>query len=438
MKIAFIVEIFPSLSQTFVLNQIVDLIERGHEVDIYAEIRGDSHKIHPDVEKYHLLERTYYQPQVPADHAQRLRNGAVLFLCNCLIDPKLLLRSVNLFKYGKAAASFRMLHSVIPMLKKRPAYDIIHCHFGLLGLKGMWLRDIGAISGKLITTFHGVDMSQNLQLLGQDLYAPLFQAGDYFLPISQFWRNRLIELGCDPHKITVHHMGIDAQRFAFTPRTLVEGQTVQLISVSRLAEKKGIEYGIRAVATLVQEGLNVEYQIIGDGELRQPLADLIADLNVGHAIQLLGPKNHNEVMAALNQAHILVAPSVTAKDGNQEGIPVALMEAMAMGLPVVSTYHSGIPELVEDGISGYLVPERDIEALKTRLRQLVQKPESWLTMGTAGRQKVEQEFDLHALNAGLVELFEQVLQAGSIATSDDAIETTTEDTLRKHPTPASR
>ncbi|HEY9879568.1 MAG TPA: glycosyltransferase [Leptolyngbyaceae cyanobacterium] len=438
MKIAVIVEVFPSLSQTFVLNQIVDLIERGHEVDIYAEVRGDSHKVHPDVEKYGLLKRTYYHPQVSKDQSQRLRQSMALLLRHGLRDPALILQSLNVFKYRKAAASFRILHSVIPLLKKRPVYDIIHCHFGLLGLKGMWLREIGAVSGKLITTFHGVDMSQNLQLLGQDLYAPLFQAGDYFLPISQFWRNRLIELGCDPHKITVHHMGIDAHRFAFTPRTLVEGQTVRLISVSRLAEKKGIEYGIRAVAALVQEGLNVEYQIIGDGELRQPLADLITDLNVGHAIQLLGPKNHNEVMAALNQAHILVAPSVTAKDGNQEGIPVALMEAMAMGLPVVSTYHSGIPELVEDGISGYLVPERDIEALKTRLRQLVQKPESWLTMGTAGRQKVEQEFDLHALNAGLVELFEQVLQAGSIATLDDAIETTTEDTLKKHSTPASR
>jgi colanic acid/amylovoran biosynthesis glycosyltransferase len=441
MRIAFIVEVFPSLSQTFVLNQIVDLLERGHEVDIYAEVRGDSHKVHPDVEKYRLLERTYYHPPVPADRWQRLRSSAGLFLRYCLSDPVLMLRSINLLEYGKAAASLRLLHAVIPLLKKRPAYDILHCHFGLLGLKGMRLRQMGAISGRLITTFHGVDMSQNLKLMGEDLYAPLFEAGDHFLPISRYWQNRLIELGCDPAKITVHRMGIDPETFAFRPRTLSPGEPVRLISVSRLAEKKGIEYGIRAVAALVQEGLAVEYEIIGDGDLRQPLTELVQQLGVGHAVRLLGPKNHSEVQAALDQAHILLAPSVTARDGNQEGIPVALMEAMAMGLPVVSTVHSGIPELVADGRSGFLVPERDVAALTDRLRQLVQQPDTWVSLGTAGRQTVEREFNLHRLNPRLVNLFEQVLQGGAVTPTENLPPETSvleAAPLADHPTPVSQ
>ncbi|WOD39268.1 glycosyltransferase [Nodosilinea sp. E11] len=407
MKIAFIVEIFPSLSQTFVLNQITGLIDQGHEVDVYAEIENDSHKLHPDVEQYQLLDRAHYQPQVPQDQLKRLLGGVIIFCRYFFKDPALILRSINIWRYGKAAKSLRLLYGVVPFLGDRPHYDIIHCHFGLLGLKGMVLRDVGAISGQLVTTFHGVDMSQNLKMLGDDLYKPLFEAGDRCLPISQHWQNRLIELGCDPDKITIHRMGIDPDKFVFRPRSPDSGQPTQLISVSRLAEKKGIEYGIRAVAALVEAGFAVNYSIIGDGDLKAPLAALIEQLNVGHAIHLLGPKNHAEVLDALNQSHILLAPSITASDGNQEGIPVALMEAMAMGLPVVSTYHSGIPELVEDGQCGYLVPEQDVDSLTEKLKQLVQQPELWLAMGTAGRQKVEREYNIHRLNAQLADLFEQ-------------------------------
>lgn len=409
MRIAFVVEVFPSLSQTFVLNQVVGLIEQGHEVDIYAEIKGDSHKIHPDVEKYDLLKRTYYHPEAAQSQAQRVKTGISIFLRHFFKDPILAFKAINLLKYGKAAASLRLLHAVVPFLGKRPSYDMIHCHFGLLGLKGMMLRDMGALSGKLATTFHGVDMSQNLQLLGEDLYTPLFKSGDCFLPISQYWKSRLIELGCDADKIFIHRMGIDSEKFVFRSRTKAAHEPAKLISVSRLAEKKGLEYGIRAVAALVQEGLQLEYLIIGDGELREPLTSLIDQLAVGHAVKLLGPKNHTEVLETLGSSHILLAPSITAKDGNQEGIPVALMEAMAMGMPVVSTFHSGIPELVEDGISGYLVAEKDTDALSEKLRALVQQPESWPAMGASGRKKVEDEYDIHKLNVRLCNLFKAVL-----------------------------
>jgi colanic acid/amylovoran biosynthesis glycosyltransferase len=162
MKIAFIVEAFPVLSQTFVLNQVTGLIDRGHEVDIYAEFNENITKVHPDVEKYDLLSRTFYHPQVPQNKFRRLLKGVWLFLTNFPIAPLLLLRSLNVFKYKKDATSLRLLYSVIPLVKRRPVYDVIQCHFGLLGIKGMLLRDIGALQGKHTTAFHGVDISQNL------------------------------------------------------------------------------------------------------------------------------------------------------------------------------------------------------------------------------------------------------------------------------------
>jgi colanic acid/amylovoran biosynthesis glycosyltransferase len=412
MRVAFIVEAFPVLSQTFVLNQIIGLIDRGHEVDIYAEFSSDTQKVHPDVEKYQLLQRTYYHPRVPRNKRDRLLKGLRLAITNLPKAPLRVLRSLNIAKYGKDAASLRLLYAAIPLLEKPEKYDIIQCHFGLLGIKGMLLREIGALQGKLITTFHGVDISQNLKLLGEQVYNDLYKTGDYFLPISYYWKERLMQLGCDKEKIAVHRMGIDSQRFTFMERSPSSDGCVRLVSIARLVEKKGIEYGIRAVAAIVQQGLNVEYTIIGDGDLYPQLVALIQSLKVGHAVKLVGWKDQMEVVEILNQSHILLAPSVTGEDGNQEGIPVVLMEAMAMGIPVVSTYHSGIPELVEDGVSGFLVPERDVEALTHKVTELVRQPDRWAAMGRAGRARVEAEYDIHLLNDRLVNLYQQLLEVG--------------------------
>lgn len=408
MKIAFVVEAFPVLSQTFVLNQITGLIDRGHQVDIYAEFKESLEKVHTDVRKYDLLSRTFYHPKVPKALGYRFLKGLWLFLIHFPFAPLLLLRSLNIFKYKKDAASLRLLYATIPFVKRRPAYDVIQCHFGLLGIKGMLLRDIGAMQGKLLTAFHGVDISQNLRLFGVSIYDDLFAQGDRFLPISYHWQQRLIELGCDPQKIVVHRMGIDCQRFAFLPRAIEPGAPVRLISVARLTEKKGIEYGIRAVAAVLRQFPNLEYTIVGDGELRIELAALIQTLGVTQQVKLLGWRNQTEVVELLQRSHILLAPSVTAKDGNQEGIPVALMEAMAMGMPVISTYHTGIPELVEAGISGLLVPERDSEALAAKLHQLVSHPEQWASIAQAARLRVEQLHDIHCLNDQLVQLYQQL------------------------------
>lgn len=409
MNIAFVVGEFPSLSQTFILSQITGLIDRGHQVDIYANVAQEEPKTHPDVEKYDLLRHSHYWPPIPENHIWRWVKGTGLLLMHSFKDPVLLGRSLNVLKYGKEAASFRLLYPTLPLLKQRPAYDIIHCHFGWSGLQSAFLRDIGALRGKLITTFHGFDITTSLKLFGDRLYDPLFRMGNLFLPISQRWQQRLIELGCDPQKIMVHRMGIDCQKFTFTPRQPDADGCIRLVTIARLVEKKGIEYGIRAVAQLAETYPNLEYHVVGDGPLRDTLSDLIQNLGVQNRVKLLGWKQDQEVLEILNQAHILLAPSVTSQDGDQEGIPVALMEAMAMGLPVISTFHSGIPELIEHGSSGFLVPERDADTLASKLSYLMEHPELWPQMGHAGRSYVETHYNINQLNDRLVEIYQQLL-----------------------------
>jgi colanic acid/amylovoran biosynthesis glycosyltransferase len=153
----------------------------------------------------------------------------------------------------------------------------------------------------------------------------------------------------------------------------------------------------------------VRYTVAGDGRLRGELDRMIDELGLRAEVRLVGAKSHTEVIALLREAHLFIAPCVTAQSGDQEGIPNVLKEAMATGIPVLSTRHSGIPELVEHDVSGLLVPERDSEALAERLAFLIDHPERWSAMGRAGRERVEAQFDSDRLDKELVELYQQAI-----------------------------
>jgi colanic acid/amylovoran biosynthesis glycosyltransferase len=409
MRIAFIVGPFPVLSETFILNQITGLLVRGHEVHIYGCKPDDTSKVHPDVEKYQLIGRTYYIPEIPKNYFLRFLKGLAFISTNFYKAPLVLLGSLNIFKYGKRAASMRLLYSVIPLLKSQP-YDIIHCQFGMYGVDGMILRDVGAIKGKLITSFRGYDISWYVKACGENVYDKLFVKGDFFLANCEFFRKRAIQLGCDEKKIVVHGSGIDCSRFTYKPR-YPHPDGIRIVTTGRLVEKKGIEYAIRAVAKVARLHQNIEYNIIGDGYLKEHLQQIISELNLADKVKLLGWKNQKEIIEILDKAHVFIAPSVTAEDGNQDAPVNTLKEAMAMGLPVIGTLHGGIPELVENGISGFLVPERDVDAIAEKVDYFIEHPEVWEQMGKAGRVYVEEHYDINRLNDELVEIYQQVVMS---------------------------
>jgi colanic acid/amylovoran biosynthesis glycosyltransferase len=413
MKVAFIVPEFPNLSHTFILNQITGLLDRGHDVTIYARTHGNESVIHADVEKYHLLDRTVYYGDsyqaLPTDRFLWFRRAMRFVLTNFHKAPiplfKLLYR-----KFREKAISPHSGHKIATLLNgDMHSYDIVHCHFGPSGNLGALLKDLGIIEGKCVTTFHGYDLSIYINEKGNKVYDSLFKAGDFFLPISERWKEKLIELGCEEQRIAVHRMGIDTSRFAFTPRKPREDGKVHILTVARLVEKKGVQYGIQAVAEVLKKYPHVEYRIAGDGPLRSELQSLIDALNINGHVTLLGWKRQEEIVELIRNADILLAPSVTSKDGDQEGIPVVLIEALSQGLPVLSTRHSGIPELVQDGESGFLVPERDADALAEKLEYLIEHPEIWPEMGRAGRDYVARYYDINKLNDQLVSLYQRLL-----------------------------
>ena len=409
MRIAFIVDQFPTLSETFILGQITGLIDRNHEVDIYCDRPGDISQIHPEIEEYKLLERTY-RTSIPTNLFVRLFKAILLFGLNFFKDPRILLRTINFLKYnrscyGDPAGFLKPFYLAIPWLDK-PPYDILLCHYGRNGLKASLFKDLGITQAKIVVAFHGYDISCYLNIHGENIYQHLFKEVNLLQPISQHWQRKLIELGCNSAKVKVHHMGIDCHKFQY-----VDNQTHSspcLLSIARLVEKKGLQYSIQAVAQLIPRYPDLQYQIVGDGILRTELEHLIESLQAADNIKLLGWKKQQEVAAIINYADLILAPSVTSHDGDCEGIPVSLMESMAKGLPVISTYHSGIPELIEDGVSGYLLPERDINQLASKIEHLIANPTLRVEMGQRGRQKVVQDYNIDLLNDRLIEILSKL------------------------------
>jgi colanic acid/amylovoran biosynthesis glycosyltransferase len=408
MKIALFVDQFPKLSETFILNQIDGLLARGHEITIFPCQAGDESRVHSIVESRQLIDKTRFPPNAPRTWVEKV--GFYLrFMGLTLTHGKSVSRLRDTFGEYSNVGNWRYAFTrAEPVLHHGGSFDVLFAHFGPNGVRASWYRDAGLLSGPLVTVFHGFDLSSYLNSHNEQVYDPLFRKGDLFLPISQSWHDKLRTLGCPVQRLKVHHVGIDCEQFAFQTRTRDADESTVLISVARLVEKKGIEYAIGAVARLVASGSNIQYRIIGDGPLLAPLKQLVGEMCLHEHIIFLGTKTSDEVRQELSRAHLFLAPSVTSISGDMEGIPTVLMEAMATGLPVMSTLHSGIPELVEDGVSGKLVGERDVQALAQAMQELVANVQYWPAMGSAGREIVLGEFNIKKLNERLEHLFEQL------------------------------
>jgi len=408
MRIALFVDQFPKLSETFILNQIDGLLERGHEVTIFPCQHSGETRLQGIIENRRLMDVVHYPVDTGTTFWGRIRLRLHLAILRMKYAKSIARLRTAFNQYPHIGGWRTALMRAEPLLRNTNRFDLLFAHFGPNGLRASWYRDAGLVDAPLVTVFHGFDLSTYLKLYNDQVYEPLFRNGDLFLPISQYWQKKLISIGCHPERVRVHHVGIDCERFAFKPRSYNKGEPVVLISVARLVEKKGIEYAIRAMGEVAASNRPAVYRIIGDGPLLAPLRALVSELRLDDHISFLGTKTSDVVTEELARAQVFLAPSVTAGSGDMEGIPTVLMEAMATGMPVISTLHSGIPELVDKGISGALVGERKVAELARAIINLIDCPERWAGMGQSGRQKVLEEFNIQTLNRQLNTVFDKL------------------------------
>lgn len=351
LNVLFCVKKFPTKGSWFILNQMTEFIEDGHSITILTRDPGDISAIesHPDIANYNLHYKTF--------------------------------------------------HNYLP--KNRRSFDIILCQFSSLAPYAINFIDEYNVKGKLFIFIRGAFCHRHDK--HKKLREKIFKQGDLFLGVCEFSKQQAIQLGCDPEKVSIIRSTVDCDKFTYRKRSLPVN-IIKIVTVCRLTEQKGVEYAIKAVEKLLKKYPNCSYQIIGTGKLLKKLSNLIKDLHLEKQIFLEGWKDPNEIQKILDKAHIFLHPSVTQKNGGSEGIPTAIMEAMAMGLPVISTYHAGIPELINNKKSGLLAQEKNVSELTQKIIYLIEHPKIWDKIEKAGRRAVEKNHDKITENKRFIKL----------------------------------
>ncbi|MBP1990981.1 glycosyltransferase [Paenibacillus eucommiae] len=294
---------------------------------------------------------------------------------------------------------------------KEKKIRLIHARFGNAGVNLMGVKRRLRIP--MVTSFHGFDLpaKRSRHNTYQRKLPMLFRIGDIFTVPSRQMEKQLIRWGCPGHKIRVMYSGIDLKKFAYVPRESKTGH-ITIIAVGRLHKKKGFRYLLHAFKKVHAKHPSVRLIIVGDGDERGNLKRRISALKLNKCVRLTGLVAHHQLSGLLNRADIFCLPSVTTNDGNHEGIPNAIKEAMAIGLPIVSTRHGGIPELVTDGQEGLLVPEKNVDMLAKKLKYLIEHPSLWKEMGSKGREKVENQFNSAKQVRSLEAIYKELIRKG--------------------------
>jgi glycosyltransferase involved in cell wall biosynthesis len=291
----------------------------------------------------------------------------------------------------------------------------------------------------LIVTLHGYDMSRLLNRRGyRQKLKSLFDKCSMVICVSEKFRKDVIALGCNPNKAVRHYIGVPVEEYNYVQKIINKSTIIQpkevpveppspfcpppsdirppplplnFLQVARFTGKKGHSYTLQALKNVLEAGINGKLIFAGDGPLLEECSSMADKLGIAENVEFKGKIPMQEIPLLLKSADIFIQHSITPEDGDTEGIPIGLMEAMAVGLPVLSTEHSGIPELVIHGKSGFLSRERDVETFSQRWVEMAGNSEMRQQMGLFNRKRIEQEFNMTKQNEILRTLYHSVIQS---------------------------
>ncbi|MGJ5619409.1 glycosyltransferase [Sulfitobacter sp. MF3-043] len=384
MKICFSVSSFPAISQTFVTSQVLYAVRMGYEVTVACKVFDPDTPLSPDARD--LLDRVrivVWPPQKPS-----------------------ILRTLPTALFDRLVARLDRL-----AWRRQIDSEVVIAHFGYRGAAVARAQRGWANRPLLVTVFHGRDVSVEYQRNKMARYRDLFADGDLHLTVNAPFARHLIDCGAPADRVDTHHLGIPVEHYDFAPPAT--GKSLLLLSVSRLVEKKGINVAIDALALLRDSHPEIDwrYDIGGDGPLETELREQVEQAGLQDRIRFLGVLSHEDTLNRISRADLLLVPSVIAHDGDKEGIPVTLMEAMALGTPVCTTRHSGIPELVTHGETGLLTEEHDAKGLRDNILALALDTDKAMVLATAARRKIERDFNEERQNAQLLERCQMLSKA---------------------------
>jgi colanic acid/amylovoran biosynthesis glycosyltransferase len=298
---------------------------------------------------------------------------------------------------------------------RRLRAPIIHSHFADIAWTNM--RAARSARAKHVATAYGYDISSMPRQAdwGKRL-EDLFRSLDLLLCEGPYMAKRAVGLGCPPGIVRVHHLGVPLNDLPFEPRVLKPGERLRVLIAATFTEKKGIPFALEALARL-RDRLDFEITVIGDAQghpenqvEKQRILDVLSRTGLRNRVKLLGYQSHSKMIMEGYRHHLFLSPSVTAADGTTEGgAPVSLIEMAATGMPVISSRHCDIPNVIRDRETGWLADERDVPGLAACIEEMVLHPERWRPFLEAGRRHIETEFDARRQGARLVTLYESLL-----------------------------
>ncbi|WP_241654739.1 glycosyltransferase [Sporolactobacillus shoreae] len=289
---------------------------------------------------------------------------------------------------------------------KKKHISLMHAHHGQLGLLLLPIKDKTKIP--LVTSIRGRDATLANQPVGySDNIKMLFDRGERFFPVCHYLAEKVAEWGCPLEKIRVLYGGVDLNQFVY--RIPLQGDSQNILSAGRLVEKKGHSILIQAFHKILDKFPKASLTIIGSGMLEEPIRALAAQLELGDSFRLLEQVPKDRLQQEMARADLFCAPSMEASNGDVEGIPNTIKEAMATGLPVISTFHAGIPELITHNKEGVLVKENNVDELADALEFMLSNRNKWKTYATAARLKIEQKFNLQKQLQKQAEYYDELL-----------------------------
>lgn len=396
LRVAYMMSRFPKLTETFILDEMLEMERRGVAVEIFPLWREKATMVHPEARP--LVARARFAPmfsgRIALDNLRCLIQRPRRYLSTLFTlitanwrSPRFCFVAVAIFP---KACSFSLE-------MRRLGVQHVHAHFASHPAAAAFV--IGRMADMPWSfTAHGSDLHREQAMLKEKVAEATFT-----VTISEYNRNFILErVGTDyADKVKVIHCGVDLRKFK---QVQSENGPVQIICIGTLHEVKGQRYLLEACALLQERGIPFICNLVGDGADRKLLQDLAGALGISEHVVFHGACERERVWALLSQMHIAVAPSVPTSDGRREGIPVALMEAAACGLPLVASRLSGIPELVLDGENGYLADPGDVQALAQAIERIALSPPLGQQLGNAARRRMETDFNLSITVAELQQL----------------------------------
>lgn len=411
LKILFLVPRFPTVSETFILNQIVDLVDKGHTVHIFATERTKK-KIHSKIKDYALLDHTFF-----ADTPTNIYTRLKLFFSSLFTSNKRcfknLLGTLNIFKHGILALKLSQFFKVSWLVKTKDDYDIIHAHFGPMSDYYFAAKECGFFkNSKLITTFHGYDIIPGENEINKRKYKKLIENKTTLTVNTSYTKSLLQNIGCQAGNIHVLPVGLDTSYYNTSNLIKKEDDKVAILFCGRIIKFKGVSR-IADIANILINKKNIKnitFKIIGEsGESNNQELNLLKEkislYNLKDYVELLGARTQQEVIHEMSVSHIFIMPGITNEDGRAENQGLVVQEAQSMKLPVVVTDAGGMKYGLIDNVTGYVVDKQNMDKFSEKIELLINKPSIRNKMGEAGRDFVINHYDSKILGDQLEKIY---------------------------------